>query len=400
MNACTARARSAFVPHDLKAPIRGTPEGPLADLTAAVKDMYDITGERTGGGSPEWLAQARPAPAHAAAVRKILDAGATIVGKTVCDEFFFSVSGINAHYGTPLNPRAPGRIPGGSSSGSASATAAGACDFALGSDTGGSVRMPASFCGLYGIRPTHGRVDLSGAMPMAPSFDVAGWFANGPGVFHKLGAVLLDGERMPAAITNLILLDDAFAECDAAVVDLANAALAAMAPELPAPRHERLAPEGLDAWREAFRVLQAGEVWQTYGDFVTRTKPNLGPGIRERMQFAASVTEREIAPRQTVREKARARLGTLALPGTVLSMPTSPAIAPLIDQPQAEHDRFRIRVMRLTCTASLTGVPQVTIPVGTVKACPVGLSFLGWRGGDEVLLDLALRLSRYCGLAR
>jgi len=187
------RFRSAFVPHDLPAPIAGAAQGPLAGLTVAVKDMYDIAGTRTGGGNPDWLAAHPPATAHAAAVRRLLEHGATVIGKTVCDEFFFSVTGANAHYGTPVNPRAPGRLPGGSSSGSAAAAAAGACDFAVGSDTGGSVRVPAAFCGLYGIRPTHGRVDLSGAMAMAPSFDVAGWLATGPGVFRRVGEALLEG---------------------------------------------------------------------------------------------------------------------------------------------------------------------------------------------------------------
>src|SRR5579859_5333390 len=115
-------ARQAFVPHDLQRPLKGSASGPLAGLTVAVKDMYDIAGERTGGGSPDWLAVQKPAARTAASVQKLLDAGATIVGKTVCDEFFFSVTGANAHYGTPINPRAPGRMPGGSSSGSASAT--------------------------------------------------------------------------------------------------------------------------------------------------------------------------------------------------------------------------------------------------------------------------------------
>ena len=133
---------SFFVPHDLAAPIVGANTGPLAGLTCAVKDLYDVAGSRTGGGSPDWLAAQKPAAKHAAAVQKLLDAGATIVGKTICDEFFYSVSGANHHYGTPENLRAPGRMPGGSSSGSAAATAAGACDIALGSDTGGSVRLP------------------------------------------------------------------------------------------------------------------------------------------------------------------------------------------------------------------------------------------------------------------
>src|SRR5438876_10682015 len=167
--------------------------------------------------TPDWLDAHPPAPAHAAAVRRLLEGGATVIGKTVCDEFFFSVTGANAHYGTPVNPRAPGRLPGGSSSGSAAATAADACDFALGSDTGGSVRMPASYCGVYGLRPTHGRIDLAGAMAMAPSFDVGGFFANAPGVMRRVGAVLLEGETVAAPVTRLLVAQDAFAQADAPV---------------------------------------------------------------------------------------------------------------------------------------------------------------------------------------
>ena len=162
--------------------MRGAATGLLAGLTVVVKDMYDIVGSRTGGGSPEWLAEQKPATRNATVVEQILAAGAIITGKTICDEFFYSVTGVNAHYGTPRNLRAPGRLPGGSSSGSAAACGANACDFAIGSDTGGSVRIPASFNGLYGLRPTHGRIDLAGAMAMAPSFDVGGWFANAPGI--------------------------------------------------------------------------------------------------------------------------------------------------------------------------------------------------------------------------
>src|SRR6516165_2290384 len=214
------RDRILFVPHKNKAPIRGAASGPLAGLTAVIKDMYDIAGERTGGGNPEWLAAQKPAARHADAVAKILAAGATITGKTICDEFFYSVSGANAHYGTPLNVRAPGRIPGGSSSGSAAACGANACDFALGSDTGGSVRIPASFNGVYGLRPTHDRVDLAGAMAMAPSFDVAGWFANGPGILGRVGAVLLQESAVTARTTRLLVATDAFAQADVEVAAL------------------------------------------------------------------------------------------------------------------------------------------------------------------------------------
>src|SRR5262249_7265045 len=273
---------SFYVPHDLDAPIAGSASGPLAGLTAAVKDLYDIAGTRTGGGSPDWLAAQQPARAHAAAVAKILAAGATVTGKTICDEFFFSGSGINAHYGAPINVRAPGRIPGGSSSGSAAAVAADACDFALGSDTGGSVRMPASYCGVYGLRPTHGRVDLAGAMAIAPSFDVGGFFANGPGVMRRVGAALLQSDKVAAPSSRLVVPQDAFAEADAPVGARGRAFLARAARVLPQARESAIAPDGFDPWREAFRVVQGRETWASFGDFITRAKPKLGPGIKER----------------------------------------------------------------------------------------------------------------------
>lgn len=392
------RSRSAFVPHDLKQPIAGAASGPLAGLTVAIKDMFDIAGEKTGGGNPDWLAAQAPAKQNAALVQKLLDAGATLVGKTVCDEFFYSVAGVNAHYGTPLNPRAPGRIPGGSSSGSASAAASGACDFAIGSDTGGSVRIPAAFCGVYGIRTTHGRVDLAGAMAMAHSFDAAGWFAGGPGIFRKIGTVLLDGVRKEASISRLIVLDDAFAEADQEVTALLSAALDAMAETLPRAEHMRIAPEGFEPWREAFRVVQAREIWNVYGDFVAQAQPKLGAGVRERIEAAAHVSARQADAAQAVRQKARAHILGIVQPGTVLVLPTAPSIAPRVDASAAELDSVRARIMRLTCIAGLSGLPQVSLPIGMVSGCPVGLSFIGWAGGDEALLDLAVRLAPFCGM--
>jgi amidase len=394
-----ASPRAAFVPHDLTAPLSGKPQGPLSGLQAAVKDMYDIAGSRTGGGNPDWLRVHAPAPATAPAVQRLLDAGATIIGKTVCDEFFFSLAGMNAHYGTPLNPRAPDRLPGGSSSGSASATAAGACDFALGSDTGGSIRVPAAFCGIFGIRPTLGRVSLAGVMSMAPSFDVPGWFANGPGVFEQVGKVLLEGERVHAPVNELVILDDACAEADADLVSLLRNALHDMGRDLPKLRHARIAPNGLDAWREIFRVIQASEIWQTFGRFIEEHQPRMGPGVRERMQFAAAVKPADAAEARENHADARAHIDGVAQPGTVLVLPTAPCIAPLLESSFDNLESFRVRAMRLTCIAGLGALPQVSLPVGTVKGAPVGLSFIGWRGADEVLLSMAVKLARYCGRA-
>ncbi|MGN6747494.1 MAG: amidase [Xanthobacteraceae bacterium] len=389
---------SFFVPHDLDAPVAGAQNGPLAGLTAVVKDMYDIAGSRTGGGSPDWLAVQKPASRHAAAVEKILAAGAVITGKTICDEFFYSVSGVNAHYGTPPNTRAPGRIPGGSSSGSAAACGANACDFALGSDTGGSVRVPASFNGVYGLRPTHGRVDLSGAMAMAPSFDVAGWFAAAPGILRRVGTVLLQGHAVEERITRLFVATDGLAQADDAVAALCREFLnRASGPLVPAAE-QIIAPEGFDGWREAFRVVQAKDVWETFGAFVTKAKPKLGPGVKERMDFAASVTSEQASRSREILAGARAHVLKCVPPGTIMALPSAPSIAPLLTATGEALEQFRVRTMRLTCIAGLAGLPQISIPVGTVSGCPVGLSFIGWSGADEVLLDLACRLAHLCGI--
>ena len=392
-----ANTHTAFVPHDIAKPIVGAPAGPLAGLTVAIKDMYDIAGYQTGGGSPDWLQAHPPAVKSAGSVQRLLDAGATIVGKTICDEFFYSVTGANAHYGTPVNPRAPDRLPGGSSSGSAAAAAGGSCDFALGSDTGGSVRIPAAFCGLYGIRPTHGRVDPSGAMAMAPSFDVPGWFASGPGLFHRLGGILLQNTGVRHAIDRLVILDDALAQADQAMADLVHQALAPFHGLFPKVTHTAIARGHFDTWREAFRIVQAHETWTTYGSFIETHKPKLGPGIRERMEFAASVSEDDARGARKELKAARESILDVAKPGSILLLPTAPCIAPLINATPSDLEGFRVRVMRLTCPAGISGLPQITIPVGTLAGAPAGLSFIGWAGGDEVLLELALALARLGG---
>ncbi|MBV9556687.1 MAG: amidase [Pseudolabrys sp.] len=391
--------RSAFVPHDLEAPISGAPSGALAGLTAVIKDMYGIAGYVAGCGNPRWLETHQPAAETCPTVMKLINAGATITGKTICDEFFFSVSGINAHYGAPVNARAPGRISGGSSSGSASAVGANIADIALGSDTGGSVRVPASFNGIYGLRPTHGRIDATGVQDMAPSLDVPGFFAATPGVFRNVGSVLLDERRIPAKIQRVIVLEDAFAEADPEVDDLLRTLLELMSDDLPAMTHAKIAPDGLEAWRETFRIVQAAEVWQTFGAWVTRENPEIGPGVKERMAFAASVTKRQHEAASAARAQMRDHVFQIVKPGTILALPTAPCIAPPLDIDGEDAEKFRARVLRLTCIASLSGLPQVSIPAGTMSGCPIGLSFIGWAGGDEALLDLSYALSRHLGMA-
>src|SRR5438270_7030309 len=197
--------------------IEGRAGGPLSGLTFAAKDLFDVAGVPTGGGNHDWPT-GRPIPErHSWAVQTLLDAGATLVGKTITDEVSLGILGENAFDGTPVNVRAPGRVPGGSSSGSAAAVAAGICDTALGTDTGGSVRVPASFCGLYGIRPTHGRIDVTGMLPQAPTSDTTGWFARDAATFARVSSVML-GETIAEELpTQLIVAVDAFGFADGAV---------------------------------------------------------------------------------------------------------------------------------------------------------------------------------------
>jgi amidase len=385
-----------LVPHNISEPIRGSGSGPLAGKTLVIKDLYDTAGRKTGNGSPDFYAATEPANATAATVQKLLDAGADIVGIAICDEFFYSLTGANAHYGTPRNARAPGRLPGGSSSGSAAALAAELCDIALGSDTGGSVRIPASFCGLYGIRPTHGRVDLTGGRAMAPSFDTAGWFTNDAGLFKAVGPVVLDDQSVAASIDRLLIAEDGFAQADPAVAEALRAVVDAAADVLPPAEPVTVAPGGLASWSDAFRVIQASEVKTTNLPWVEEHNATLGPGIKERFEMVAAITPEETAAAQQVRQSARARLGELVPAGTILCLPTAPVIAPKVDTPPEGLEFFRTNTLALTCISGHSGLPQINLPAANVEGCPVGLSFIGWAGGDEALLDLAVTLSPFC----
>src|SRR6516225_9676991 len=261
---------------------KGAGAGPLANLIFGVKDIYDVAGCRTGFGSPEWLATHGPATRTAPSVQVLLDAGADLAGKTHTDELTYSLMGENAHYGTPININAPGRVPGGSSSGSAAAVAGRLVDFAVGSDTGGSVRAPASFCGIYGIRPTHARVSLDGACPLAPTFDTCGWFARDPELLERVGRVLL-GDTSRERPGKLLIADDAFKIAGDVVTGALGSALERVSSRIGKPAGVTVAGEGLSQWFRVFRVLQGAEIWAGHGDWVTRVKPKLGPGVKERI---------------------------------------------------------------------------------------------------------------------
>jgi len=384
---------NSFV-RETHAELAGAASGSLAGLTFGAKDIYDVQGHRCTFGNPTWLATHAPAPHTAVAVRQLVAAGATLVGKTQTAELTYSLNGENIHYGSVLNPNAPGRDTGGSSSGSAAATAAGLVDFALGSDTGGSVRLPASFCGLYGMRPSHGRVSLEGACPLGPSFDTAGWFARDAALFEKVGRVLL-GDDAPAAVPGrLLLAADAFERAGGTVGDALQGAVAKVESVLGKAESVTVATEGLDDWgMNVFRVIQAHEAWQSLGAWITEHQPQLGPGVKERFAWASTVDRGMLLAAASKREEIARRMERLLAGNAVLVLPTSPGIAPRIGAPSAEIDDFRARALAILCIAGLARLPQVSLPMATLDGCPLGVSLVAGRGNDTMLLALARKLA-------
>jgi amidase len=379
----------AFVDFD-EASVPNALDGPLKGLTLAVKDLFDVAGYRTGSGNPARLAEAQPAAASAPCVAKLLDAGARFVGKTHTAELAFSLDGRNAHYGTPENPAAPGRVPGGSSSGSASAVAAGLVDIAIGSVTGGSVRAPASFCGLVGLRTTYGRIDIGGAQPLAPSLDTVGWFARTLDIYDRVGAVLL-GEDVPGPpLGRMVIAEDVYAMLTGDDEDAAmRPAVEGVAEHLQPAGATALAPDGLASWQQTFRTIQGFEAWKAHGDWVTRHRSDLSAPVLSRFEAASRVSEAQYRDATARRTDVRKRFDGLLRDDTVIVQPTLPTIAPLMTASEADLEDFRSRALSMLCGAGLAGVPQVSLPLAEVRGCPLGLSLVGPRGRDRALIRLA-----------
>lgn len=381
----------AFVPGP-RCRLAGAASGLLAGLSFAVKDLIDVAGWPTGAGNPDWPAHAGTPTRHAAVVETLLAAGASVVGKTITDEISLGILGENAHDGTPANPAAPDRVPGGSSSGSAAAVAGAACDFALGTDTGGSVRVPASFSGLYGIRPTLGRIPFAGICVQSPSSDTCGWFARNAATFARVGEVLL-GAPLPASLpTRLIVAVDAFGQADEAVQQALAPMVERLARLVGARHDETLAPSGLAGWLRAQRVLQQSEAYATFAPWLDRHNPRLAWSVARGLVAGAAWTESERSYAALTRREVTARLAHLLPPGTILCLPTTPFPAPRRGLPVSSLAMPRERISLLTCPAGHGGVPQVNLPGAVVDGAPVGLSILAGRGQDEALLTVARAL--------
>jgi Asp-tRNA(Asn)/Glu-tRNA(Gln) amidotransferase A subunit family amidase len=373
--------------------------GPLDGYDVAVKDLFAVAGQPVGGGVPGFLAGQPPRLASAAAVTVLQQAGAELTGIAQTDEFAYSIAGRNVHYGAPPNPAAPGRLGGGSSSGPAAAVALGQARVGLGTDTAGSIRIPASYQGLVGFRPTHGAVSAEGVLPLAPSFDTVGWLTRDVTDSQAVARVLLPWPadeaalaRIPVPATRVIRLPRVEALADPEVQALLGRFLARArdAGLLPPAAEVSLPAETVDEWFAAFRTVQAYEAWHAHGAWIAAHPGALGDDVAQRFAAAAAVTGEQAADARTTVASARAAL-TGWLDGAVLVMPTAPGPAPPRTAGPAEIDDVRGRTLRMSCLAPLAGAPAVSLPQAG-RAGPVGLCLIGAPGTDASLLGLAARL--------
>lgn len=363
--------------------------GPLSGATFVVKENIDVGGHVSTNGHPKWAATHAPAAADAPVVDRLLDAGARLVGKTHMDEMAYSLLGANPYYGTPINPAAQNRHPGGSSSGSAVAVAAGLVNFALGTDTAGSCRAPAAFCGVFGFRASHGAIPMAGVIPLAPSFDSIGWFARDVGVMASVGEALLPADAEGAEFGEAVLLTDAFSGVE---MDFASAA-AEPIDAIKAFGPWREATLGEDFFKSAlghFRNMQAFEAWAADGAWIAANSPTFGKGVEQRFAYAAKVTVDQRNAAQAFRDDARKRIDAILGERGFIVSPTAPFRAPLLTESEETLDAKRYQMMRLFLIASFFGLPQISLPLPTSDA-PVALSFIGRRGSDRALIALAQR---------
>lgn len=368
--------------------------GSLAGLRLGVKDLFHIAGLPTAAGNPDWLAS-HPLPEQTSpVVMQLLNAGAELIGKTQTDELAYSLNGLNIHYGAPINPRSPERLPGGSSSGSAVAVAAGDIDIGLGTDTGGSIRVPASYNGLFGIRTSHGLISAEQLVPLAPLFDTVGWLARDAKTLAQVGEVLLP-DNLPRQFERRSL-------CIALLLPLQNGALWTPAhqawvtqqPLLQQCKSIALNSDWLIRASQCFRTLQGRSIWQTHGDWIATHKPTFAPDIHARFQWCATLTAADQVAAEAERERLQMDICSWFDDVDVILLPTTPGAAPLLGADASWMDTYRSQLMGLTAPAGLAGLPQIHLPVLSDQGAPCGLSLLGKHGSDKALLQLALDL---CG---
>jgi amidase len=388
MRSVSSPTGGAFVP-DLVCQREPSGSGVLDGMRLAVKDLIDVADAVTGGGNPDWAASHLAAKRDADCVALLRAAGARIVGKTITDELAFSLEGENAFYGTPRHPVDAERLPGGSSSGSAVAVARDEADLALGTDTGGSVRVPASFCGVAAMRPTHGRVSLTGVLPFAPGYDTVGWFARDAAQLRRAGHVLLGSADTRRPLLKACIATDTLALADAPVRE----ALLAWAAGKGITATRQVFDGPWQTWLHAYAYLQGIEIQRQLGPWIRQQRPRFGPAIAPRFAHALALDPAIEEAWTDWRSQHAGQLIAQLGPDEAWLVPAAPCVALHRQSGSAERDDFYARALALGAIAGHAGLPQVVAPLASVDGLPVGISFIAAPGQDERLLDLALAFS-------
>jgi len=384
----------AFMPYPA-ALVTNAKSGALSGLTLGVKDIYDIEGYPTGCGQPTKLALSGIKTKTAPIVQRFLDRGARLVGKTHTVEMTYGMTGCNPHFGTPLNPFAPDRLPGGSSSGSASAVAAGLCDIGLGSDTGGSIRIPASFCGLYGIRPTHGRLPTEFSLPLAPSFDTPGWLTREPELLLRVTEAILEADELPITDTpEWFIAEDLFASTEHDASFVFSEFIERISGTLPDCRTIQVLTANHNDMIDAFRHIQAHEAWKAHGAFIEKYQPSLGTDIAERFRWASTVSSDVVNEARILRRQFTFDLRRLLGQRGILILPTAPGISPGVSSSESALEHYRAESLKLLILSGLSGFPQISLPLLTLKGAPLGVSLLGPSGSDRSLSQIAVKFTK------
>ncbi|MCK0472865.1 amidase [Halalkalibacter sp. APA_J-10(15)] len=361
-------------------------EGSLKGMTFAVKDVFAVKGIVAGAGNPDWERTHSSSIEHSFAVKRMLEEGAMLKGTTHTDELMFSLNGENIHYGTPFNPTSIDRIPGGSSSGSAVAVAASEVDFALGTDTGGSIRIPASYCGVYGFRPTHGLISVEGVIPLAKRFDTVGWMTREPELLYKIGTILMNQDYSLPSFRRIIIPEDIIELCSSECQHAFSKQKELMKPFVETIDSINLASEGMEIWLNTFRTLQGYQIWREHGQWIEEHQPTFGTDIDQRFKWAKTIKKEEYDQAVLQQRKLKDQFVRLLGEDSLLMMPTAPSIAPLLRAKGEKLEEQRKRTLLMTCVSGLIGAPQVSVPAMSIDGLPVGLSFIGSTHQDLRLL--------------
>ena len=374
-----------LAPHSPKNKIQTSYKGNLLDMRFLCKDMCQIKGFKTSCGNPDFYKHSTKANENAPFLKKILNEGAILEGITICDEFFYSIIGENIHYGTPSNKNAPNCVPGGSSSGSAAALTQINYDFTIGTDTGGSVRVPASFCGIYGFRPTHGRINLNKVYPMSESFDTLGWFSNNKSNMLKVGKVFFDHfEEIPIEQKNILIPIDIINNLDENIKSQFYDYCENKFKNL---KKVQLSNYNKSELAECFRIIQGYEIKLSMLPWIQKYNPKISTEINSRFEMTKNITVNMYNESINLRKEFVSELDKNLSKEALIIFPTTPFSAPITGQSDDNLSDLRKKVMEFTCIGGLSSRPQISIPKFKGSTGPIGLSVLGNKNADEIILN-------------